>query len=260
MNKRVAVIDVGINSLLVKEQYDATQGDKNTHFIELTFNNDVELENWKLIVYFKTPYPSIIVMDAYENLTQTMNISIPYEVLSRHGKLEVEFSLHNGDKSITVNKHLDINVLRTISGTYISSNIGSVTQNTISNQIKELYDLLGKSEKIIDDFNDNVEKKTDEFNNNFKQKIIELENIIPKEVRKYIEQNKEQLKGDSGKISNVTATIDNNVGIPNVEVILGGTPSDRDIQLNFKNLKGEGINKDSILTQNEAQGIINKYI
>lgn len=54
------------------------------------------------------------------------------------------------------------------------------------------------------------------------------------------------LKGDKGdkgdstaSIETVTATVDNKVGTPSVEVVLGGTPTTRTIQLNFKNLKGQ---------------------
>lgn len=45
--------------------------------------------------------------------------------------------------------------------------------------------------------------------------------------------------GPSGTIENVNATIDENVGIPSVEVVLEGTPQNRNIMFNFKNLKGE---------------------
>ena len=50
-------------------------------------------------------------------------------------------------------------------------------------------------------------------------------------------------KGDKGEntasISNVSATVDNEIGTPSVDCVLGGTPTERTITLNFHNLKGE---------------------
>lgn len=57
-------------------------------------------------------------------------------------------------------------------------------------------------------------------------------------------QGKQGLKGDTGEdgdagvITNVTASVDNNVGTPSVQVTLGGTPNQRTIDLAFHNLKG----------------------
>ena len=46
-------------------------------------------------------------------------------------------------------------------------------------------------------------------------------------------------KGESAIISEVNATIDNNVGIPSITVDLGGTELNRTFTFNFKNIKGE---------------------
>lgn len=55
------------------------------------------------------------------------------------------------------------------------------------------------------------------------------------------EKGDQGLKGDSGinaTITNVTASIDNNIGTPSVIVSMGGTPSNRTFNFDFKNLKG----------------------
>lgn len=46
-------------------------------------------------------------------------------------------------------------------------------------------------------------------------------------------------KGDAGTISSVNATVDYNTGVPTVDVVMGGTPSNRSFTLNFHNLKGQ---------------------
>lgn len=46
-------------------------------------------------------------------------------------------------------------------------------------------------------------------------------------------------KGDAGTISSVAATVDYNTGVPTVDVVMGGTPSNRSFTLKFHNLKGE---------------------
>ena len=46
-------------------------------------------------------------------------------------------------------------------------------------------------------------------------------------------------KGPAGKITNVTASVNNTTGTPNVEVTLGGTDEERTIDLAFSGLKGE---------------------
>ena len=46
-------------------------------------------------------------------------------------------------------------------------------------------------------------------------------------------------QGESAIISEVNATIDNNVGIPSITVDLGGTEINRIFTFNFKNIKGE---------------------
>lgn len=52
------------------------------------------------------------------------------------------------------------------------------------------------------------------------------------------EKGEDGATGPAGTITNVTASVDANVGTPSVSVSLGGTASERTIALSFKNLKG----------------------
>lgn len=55
-------------------------------------------------------------------------------------------------------------------------------------------------------------------------------------------------KGDAGEITDVTASVANNVGTPSCNVTLGGTPSERTINLAFSGLKGEKGDTGSVTT------------
>lgn len=47
------------------------------------------------------------------------------------------------------------------------------------------------------------------------------------------------LKGEPGRVTQVTATVDNSVGTPSASVTLGGQGTDATLHFDFRNIKGE---------------------
>ena len=75
MNQRVIKVEVALNKLQVTESQELTQGDKNSHFINLKFDETTDLVDSQLLVFFKLPFPEKIpLVDTYTKLQQEMNI------------------------------------------------------------------------------------------------------------------------------------------------------------------------------------------
>lgn len=166
MNNRITELQMGINDIILQNKFDVTQGDKNTHFIKISFNEEIDLVGWTLIAYFKTMYPVEVFVDTYSNLTQIMEIAIPTNALLRNGKLQVEFGLKKDDQLITINKFLELNVLKTINGAYLNANLGNNTQNNIAEALGKIQKLVDNANNKIEEYNLNAKNKTDEFNSN----------------------------------------------------------------------------------------------
>ena len=171
MNKRILNVDVNINGLRVVKYQDATQHDKNTHFIGVSFMDNIDLVGYTLQVYYMSPFPSSIpYVDIFNNLSQTMEIPIPNRVLERNGEVTVEFVLSKGKELITVNQNFNFEVIRTINGTTLSAYPEGAIKETIAQQIEKIKALLNQTDVKIKDYNDNALSKTNSFNDNAKTK------------------------------------------------------------------------------------------
>ena len=254
MNIRIAKLKLGINNLTVEELNRATQADKNTHFLEVSFDNTVTLDGYSLLVFFKLPYPNrdVVVEQIESVVKENQQVIIPNVCLKSSGKLNIEFALKKDEELITVNKSLAIEVIRTINGTYFSGIAGEELQKTIDEQIEEINNLLAGAEETLNQvITEYIEENADKLKGEDGKSAYQIaldEGFVGTE-----EEWLASLKGKDGKdgadgqdgengvdaeISSVTATVDDTSGTPQVVVELGGTPTNRTITFKFIGLKG----------------------
>lgn len=192
MNKRIIKIAASLNKIATSDNENLPQGDKNTHFIDIKFLDDIVLAGYQLLIMYKLPIPNEIVMvDTYLNLTTSMNILIPNDVLKHPGEVIVEFALKKDKELITINKNLILNVFPTLNGTYINFELGDTSKQTIAEQLEKLTNLLAQAQTEIDRYDENVTNKTTEFD-----KHVETSKTA---IDDYINEKKQELKGDKGE-------------------------------------------------------------
>lgn len=185
MNKRVAKLKLGINNLSVEELNKTTQADKNTHFLEVSFDDTITTDGYSLLVLFKFPYPSkeVVVEEIETIVRENQQVILPNVCLKASGKLNIEFALKKDEELITINKSLAIEVIRTINGTYFSAVAGEELQKTIDEQVAEIKELLDGAEEVLNEV-----------------------------ITNYIEENSEKLRGPQGKSAYQIAVEDGFVG------------------------------------------------
>lgn len=228
MNKRVAKIELSINAVRINEVEKATQGDTNTHFLHLTFMNGVELEGYNLQVTYMPPYPETVpYVDVYTDLKQELDILIPNVLLRRTGKIRVDFALSKEEEILTVNKSFIFEVIKTINGSSITAFPEGNLKLTLAQQIEQIAQLTEQAQEILDEYNKNSEEKLNEYNKNATSKVDtfntnaqtktttfnenvstknqEFDKKVQQEVEslhttvvKYVEENKEELRGPQG--------------------------------------------------------------
>ena len=170
--ERKIEVEVSLNGIDIDNNPKFCQGDKNTHFIQIKFLEEMKVEGYQLDVYYLPPYPSTIpFVDTFKNLTQEMIIPITNKALERNGIVTVEFALSKGQDLITVNKNFTFEVIRTINGTYLTAYPEGELKLTIAQQIEKIKLLISQSQEKIDEYNENTVLKTQEYNNNSAEKL-----------------------------------------------------------------------------------------
>ena len=172
MNKRIVKVDLNIDGLRVVRISDATQHDKSTHFIGISFMDNVELAGYALQVYYLPPFPATIpFVDTFENLQSSMEIPIPDRVLERNGEVTVEFVLSKDKELLTINQNFSFEVIKTINGTSLTAYPEGTLKETIAQQIEKIKGLLADTDTKIEEYNNNATSKTEQYNNNSTEKF-----------------------------------------------------------------------------------------
>ena len=178
MNKRQIGVKAGLNSTEVLNNLPLTQGDRNSHSFHVSFNEEVELAGYQLLVFYKLPESAQLekpIVDKYDltDGNRNLDIIIPSKALQKTGNLIVEFALKHKttDSYLTINESLKLEVFGTVNGAYLEALPGEQLQLSIDKQIEKLEYLLEVADGITNDFNENATDKTNLFNSNYEEKI-----------------------------------------------------------------------------------------
>lgn len=188
MNKRISSIEISLNKIKVIRLEDATQGDKNTHFFDLTFADDVELTGYELQVYYLPPFPATVpLVDTFKDLQKSMQIVIPPNALERNGEVRAEFALSKDDELITINRSLRFEVRKTANGSSINAYVEGNFKETIADQIKKIELLFSKSkDEIIKTSKENIDNYIDKTSKpDLDAYLIQIKTILDQ----YVDEN-----------------------------------------------------------------------
>lgn len=151
--RRLIKIELGINEINEIEIEKITQGDINSNFINLVFKN-IDINNYKLLSFFKSKNEEKpIVADEIKEISNSVDVAIPNIFMKKSQKIDVEFALKSklDNSLLTVNKRLELEVIPTINGTYLSAIAGESLNLTIEEQIQRIEDLSKDIDVIVKD-------------------------------------------------------------------------------------------------------------
>ena len=240
--KRQIEVEVSLDGLQVQKNPTFCQGDKNTHYLNINFMEDIDLTEYTLQIYYLPPYPSITpFVDLFKELKSQMIVPIPNRALERNGKVMVEFSLSNEPNLVTVNKKFSFEVIRTINGTSLTAYPEGELKKTIAQQIEEMKQLIANSQNKIDEYNNNTVEKTNKFDENAQTKTNEFNSNSEEKLKNYNDNAKTETTKFNNNAKSETTKFNENSETKTTDFNNNAKTKTSDFDLNAKK-KTEAFN------------------
>ena len=119
-----------------------TQGDLNTHFLNIILPEELDLTDKTMQINFIKPNKKI-VFEIIDTLTKENEIKISNNALDTPGKVYIEFCIkHEATEILTINNLASFIVKQTVNGVNIETLPGENTINFIDGKINELKEYI----------------------------------------------------------------------------------------------------------------------